>query len=162
MINSEQFWYPDPLHSSKIKKLEGGGLGGLQNGTKPRFCCPIQYFEKIFRKTKSCLSRFFWKLCVWFFFHLLRSVHFYIYTFWDHIMKRTIKDSDAHKCTFPINILIGNDYRGKFVSRSIRLKQILGMWLESTVYELRRNLKHLHCDFKEAEIKAKFRAEAFE
>ena len=36
--------------------------------------------------------------------------------------------------TFPVDILIGNDYRGKFVSRSIRPKQILGMWLSSTIY----------------------------
>ena len=36
--------------------------------------------------------------------------------------------------TFPVDILIGNDYRGKFVSRSIKPKQILGMWLESTVF----------------------------
>ena len=36
--------------------------------------------------------------------------------------------------TFSINILIGNDNRGKFISRTIRPKQILGMWLKSTVW----------------------------
>ena len=36
--------------------------------------------------------------------------------------------------TFPVDILIGNDYRGKFVSKTIRPKQILGMWLESTIW----------------------------
>ena len=36
--------------------------------------------------------------------------------------------------TFSINILIGNDNRGKFITRTIRPKQILGMWLESTVW----------------------------
>ena len=36
--------------------------------------------------------------------------------------------------TFPVDILIGNDYRGKFVSRTIRPKQICGIWVESTIF----------------------------
>ena len=36
--------------------------------------------------------------------------------------------------TFPVDILIGNDYRGKFISKSIRPKQICGMWVDSTIF----------------------------
>ena len=35
---------------------------------------------------------------------------------------------------FAINILIGNDNRSKFLSKTIRPKQILGMWLDSTIW----------------------------
>ena len=35
---------------------------------------------------------------------------------------------------FVIDILIGNDNRAKFLSKTIRPKQILGMWLDSTIW----------------------------
>ena len=36
--------------------------------------------------------------------------------------------------TFVVDILIGNDNRGKFLSKTIRPKQVLCMWLDSTVW----------------------------
>ena len=35
--------------------------------------------------------------------------------------------------TFTVDILIGNDIRAKFLSKTIRPKQILGMWHDSTI-----------------------------
>ena len=35
---------------------------------------------------------------------------------------------------FVVDILIGNDNRAKFLSKLIRSKQILGMWLGSTIW----------------------------
>ena len=36
--------------------------------------------------------------------------------------------------TFAVDILIGNDNRDKFLSKTIRPKQICGMWLDSTIW----------------------------
>ena len=35
---------------------------------------------------------------------------------------------------FAVDILIGNDNRSKFLSKRIRPKQILGIWLDSTIW----------------------------
>merc|ERR1711888_103524 len=36
--------------------------------------------------------------------------------------------------TFAVDILIGNDFRNKSISKTIRPKQICGMWVESTIW----------------------------